>query len=277
MGKIPQQAIFELLAAMPGIAGLYVENLDDGEIFEVNPTKVFPSASVIKIPILGLLLRDAQEGKIDLNAPRKLKSENRVSGTGILYELNEDYAPPLFYLAKLMIVLSDNAATNEVIDAVGGFERVTAFCREMGYQSMSLNRKMMDWEAIKHGRNNYMASGETGRLLSLIAKGEFVNAEASKTIIDTMALQQCRNKLPSLVPAVPSYALAEDKKNIKPGSVLVANKTGDLFGIQHDVGIFTLPDGRRFIIAMFTSELVNDNDGISTIAKVAKVVYEALK
>ena len=59
--------------------------------------------------------------------------------------------------------------------------------------------------------------------------------------------------------------------------MLVANKTGDLVGIQHDVGIFQLPDGRRYIISMFTGDLASDLEGITTISKVSKAVYEALR
>ena len=60
-------------------------------------------------------------------------------------------------------------------------------------------------------------------------------------------------------------------------TVLVANKTGELFGIQHDVGIFTLPGGRRYVIAAFTGELESDMEGIFTIQKISRAVYDALK
>jgi len=136
---------------------------------------------------------------------------------------------------------------------------------------------MLDFEAIRQGKNNYMTAGEAGRLLVKIAKGEFVTPEISQTIVSIMEHQQCRNKLPALLPAVPSYAPEEDKKNLKPGTVLVANKTGELVGIQHDVGIFTLPDGRRYVIAILSGELENDAQGISTIQQISRAVYDALK
>lgn len=180
------------------------------------------------------------QGLVDLDAPRTIDPRNRVGGTGILCELGTDYTPSLRDLAKLMIVLSDNIATNEIMDVIG-MERFNSFCREMGYQNITLMRKMMDFEAIQQGKNNYMCAGETGRLLSAISRGEFVNPEISQTIFDIMASQQCRNKLPALLPAVASYS--GSKSAIPEGQVLVANKTGDLVGIQHDVGIFELPDG----------------------------------
>ena len=154
--------------------------------------------------MLALLMRDAQQGLVDLDAPAPSTPRNRVGGTGILCELGTDYTPSLRDLAKLMIVLSDNIATNEIMDVIG-MERFNSFCREMGYQNITLMRKMMDFEAIQQGKNNYMCAGETGRLLSAISRGEFVNPEISQTIFDIMASQQCRNKLPALLPAVASY------------------------------------------------------------------------
>ena len=274
MNRIPQQEIYRLLADLRGTAGLYIEDCDSGEVFTINPDYVFPSASVIKIPMLALLMRDAQQGLVDLDAPRKIADNNRVGGTGILCELGHDYMPSLRDMAKLMIVLSDNIATNEIMDVIG-IDRLNAFCKEMGYQHITLMRKMMDFEAIKQGRNNYMCAGETGRLLSLISRGEFVNEEVSQTIFNMMAAQQCRNKLPAMVPAVTSYSGVNG--TVPEGKVLVANKTGDLVGIQHDVGIFQLPDGRRYIISMFTGDLASDLEGITTISKVSKAVYEALR
>ena len=276
MGKIPQNQIYQLLAQVKGTFGIYIHDLDTDEVFQVNPDRVFPSASVIKIPMLALLLKDVQEGRVDWKAPRPINPVNRVGGTGVLCELEESYVPTLETLAKLMIVLSDNIATNEIMDIIG-IDRHNEFCREMGYTNTILMRKMLDFDAIRQGKNNYMSAGEAGRLLVKIAKGEFVNPEISQTIVSIMEHQQCRNKLPALLPAVPSYAPEEDKRNLKPGTVLAANKTGELVGIQHDVGIFTLPDGRRYVIAILSGELENDAQGISTIQQISRAVYDALK
>lgn len=276
MGQIPRDEILQLIHTLRGTAGLYIHVLDTGETFELNPMKVYPSASVIKIPMLALLLKDVHDGRIDWNRRVEMNPANKVGGTGVLFELDEDYHPSVETLAKLMIVLSDNTATNEIMDMIG-IERMNAFCRQRGYETITLMRKMMDFDAIAQGRNNYMSAGEAGRLLVEIAKGEFVSPEISQTIIQIMEHQQCRNKLPALVPAVPCYAPEQDKKTLKPDTLLVANKTGDLVGIQHDVGVFTLPDGRRYVISIFTGDLQEDAEGIALIARISQLVYEALK
>ncbi len=274
--KIPQKKIYEILSKLDGSVGLYINVLDTEELFQINPDRVFPSASVIKIPVLALLLKDVFDGKVDWTEPRSIAPNNRVGGTGILTYLDKTYEPSVSVLAFLMITMSDNTATNEIIDIIG-FDRFNRFWKEQHYEHITLMRKMLDLEAIKQGRNNYMCAGEAGRLLVDIATGKCISKKASGIIIDMMQHQQCLNKLPALLPAIPSWASAEERQNMSPGTVLIGNKTGDLDDIQHDVGIFTLPDGRRYIIAMFTGDLKNTSDGIHAIAEVSRVVFDAMR
>lgn len=274
MSRIPQNEIYRILADLDGIAGLYIEDCSTGELFTVNPDYVFPSCSVIKIPMLALLLSDVAEGKLAIDSPRKIAPVNRVAGTGILHELDKSYEPTLYTIAKMMIVMSDNMATNEIIDIIG-IDRFNDWCRMQGHHNTTLMRKMMDFEAIKQGRNNYMSAGDAGMICSKIAARQYITPEISDTILSMMLSQQYRNKLPALIPAIPSYSGI--KGEIPEGNVLVANKTGDLVGIQHDVGIFELPDHRRYVISMFTANLKKDCDGIGAIGLVSKAVYEALK
>ena len=114
-------------------------------------------------------------------------------------------------------------------------------------------------------------------MLTAIARGEMVSARASGIIHDMMARQMCCNKLPSRVPAVPYYWADEERRSIRQGMVLVANKTGDLPQTEHDVGIFTLPDGRRYVIAMLTGEAESAEEAVAAIADVSKIVYDAMR
>lgn len=98
--------------------------------------------------MLALLLRDVQEGGVDWKEKRRIAPANRVGGTGILCELSEEYMPTIEELATLMIVLSDNIASNEIMDIIG-IERMNEFCKEMGLPNTRLMRKMLDFEAIK--------------------------------------------------------------------------------------------------------------------------------
>ncbi|MEG1932099.1 MAG: serine hydrolase [Pygmaiobacter sp.] len=276
MKNIPAQTIYELLSGTDGTFGLFIQDLESGKTFAVNETQVFPSASVIKIPLLGFLLKKVEEGTIDWNAAVEIAARNRVGGTGILAELDTAYCPSVRSLAVLMITLSDNTATNQLIDLVG-HEALNQFCLDMGYRHTVLGRKMLDFEALKEGKNNYMTAGEAGDMLAKIATGCFVSPWVSAQMLDIMSKQQFRHKLPGLIPAVPCWASPEEKRELRPDTVMVANKTGDLTGVQHDVGIFTLPDGRRYVIAAFSAELASDGEGVLTIARISQAVYQALQ
>ena len=137
MKRIPREQIMEILDRLEGNCGLYVEYLESGEVFTVDPELVLPSASVIKVPMLALLLKDAGEGKFDLQEPQVIAESNRVGGTGILYELDRDYRPSLYTVAKLMISVSDNMCTNHIMDLIG-MERFNRFWTDEGYPSFRL-------------------------------------------------------------------------------------------------------------------------------------------
>lgn len=272
--RIPSQEICRILGGLSGQVGLYVEDCGTGELFTVNPELLFPCASVIKIPIAALLLREGEEGRVNLDAPRRIGDANRAGGSGILSALDRRLAPTARDLAKLMIALSDNTATNELMDLLGA-ERFSSFLEEEGYHSVIWQRKMMDLKAIGEGKNNYMCAGETGDMLSRIARGELVSRGVSESLFRCMCGQQFRDKLPALVPALDcGFDLPGE---IPEGKVLVGNKTGELELVQHDAGIFVLPGGRRYVIAMFTAELESDRAGAEAIARVSEAVYGALK
>lgn len=256
---LPGNAILSVLDCLEGEVGLYLEDVTVGDKLAVNPNQIFPSASIIKIPILAALFKAAAEGKVDLNAKTTLKAENRVGGGGVLTELSIKLRPTVLDLATLMIIVSDNAATNELIDLVG-MDQVNDLVRKLGLKQTVLQRKMMDRTAAKAGRDNFTSAQDMGLLLQLLAKGQVVNEEASTKIIDIMKKQQLRNKLPSQLPR----------------EVIVAHKTGDLDFLEHDVGIFFLPE-RTYILAILTDKLSSNAAGAQAIADVSRIVYETLR
>lgn len=275
VARIPQQRILNILGKLQGDVGLFVEVCDTKERFTVNAQKQFIACSLIKVPLLALLLKEAEEGKIDLNAKARVSEENRVGGTGLLYFLNTDLTFSWKDLATLMIAVSDNSATNAIIDHLG-MSAVNDFLREIGLHQTSLQRKMLDRDAIAAGLNNYTTAFDMGQLLIALAQGTLVGAECSKAVLEIMSGQLYTGKLPAALPAVPSYAPKEEKHSPPPGKVAVANKTGELERTQHDMGVFFLPNGNRYVIAMLTSNLESDYEGISAITDVSKEIYEAL-
>ena len=127
-----------------GTAGIIVQNLATGERVSQNEGLIFPAASIIKLPILWTLLRRAARGEIDLHAPTTVQAGDLVGGAGLLWQFHARPTLPLLDLATMMIVLSDNSATNILIDRLT-FDGINAAIQEMGLPNTELQRKMMDW------------------------------------------------------------------------------------------------------------------------------------
>ncbi len=266
--------IKSILNEIKGEFGIYFEDLQSDEKVVINPNVKFSAASTIKIPLVALALKECEEGKYDLNQEFILKEENRVGGTGILKTLNKNYKPTMLDLINLAIVVSDNVATNELVDLVGGFDKINSFNESIGAPNTKFKRKMMDLKALQSGKDNFTTAEDLGHILKLIAKGECVSKKTSKMVLDIMKTQQFRQKLPHLLPAITSYDPKATDEFPEEGKVIVANKTGDLWKVQHDVGIFILPGKEKYVLAIYSQKLDEDSEGIEAISKISKVIYE---
>jgi len=156
-GKL-QRDLEKTTADFDGVMGIAVKDLTSGETFFVNADTVFPQASSIKIPILLELLRQAQAGPeasgLKLDERVELKRALMTGGSGVLLRFGDGTsALSLRDLATLMIVLSDNTATNILIDRVG-MDNVNGLLRELGLKETKLQRRMMDVEAGRASREN---------------------------------------------------------------------------------------------------------------------------
>lgn len=269
-----EEKIKSLINEVQGEFGVYFEDITDGAKIMLNENITFSAASTIKIPLVALGLKLYEEGKFGLNDEIEMKTQNRVGGTGVLKTLNKNYKPTILDLMTLAITVSDNAATNELVDLVGGFDKINDFNKSLNLNETKFQRKMLDLKALQEGKDNFTSAKDLGTILSLIAKDECVSKESSELLIKMMKMQQFRQKLPNLIPAVTSYDAKATADLPDDGKVLVANKTGDLWKVQHDVGIFILPKGERYVISVFSQKLAEDHEGIETISKISKTVYE---
>lgn len=271
-----EQQLKRMFCELNGNIGFYFQDLTDGEIIEINSQRTFSAASTIKIPLVMLMMELIAKGKYSLNDSCAIMPENMVKGTGVIQILNSEYKPTIRELVELAIALSDNIATNILIDLVGGPDKVTAFCKEKGYANTFLQRKMMDMKAKKEGRDNFTTPHDMGKVLVQIANQVIVHKDSQSPynfVFKAMKMQQCRNKLPVMVPAVDFYDV-EDKNYPPPGRVIVANKTGDLWSTQNDIAIFILPSGRAFVVTVFTDDLAVAQDGMQMISRVGRSVYD---
>ena len=254
--KILQRKIEEILAQYAGTFAFVIENLCTGERCERSPQAVFPAASMIKVAVMYEIMRQASLGQIDLEQEVTAEASDRVDGAGILKELRPELRLTVRELVTLMIVVSDNTATNMLL-RLAGMEKINACSRELGLTSTVLARRMMDFEAAAAGRDNVTCAADMARLLSCIAGSRGVNPDYGAQMLDILKRQQVRDKLP--------FYLPED--------TVIANKTGTLPGVEHDGGILYLPN-HSYIVCVLTSGLAANQQGIELVARIGKAIYD---
>lgn len=238
---------------LDGVMGYAVVDLETGRRIAARADTPFPTASSIKIAILYELARQADEGRIALDEPRAVPPAARVGGSGVLQHLTVGALTPRD-LATLMIVLSDNTATNVLIDSVGR-EAVNARMQALGLPNIRLRRKMMDAAAQRRGEQNTATPGELADLLARIHSGDGLSSRARAFVVDTLAL-------PKSSPLI---------RGLPPG-IRAASKPGSLPGVRADVGLVLL-ERRPYVLAVMCTYLRDDEEGERAIEAVSRAVY----
>ena len=218
-----------------GVSGVVVREAGGATLFTQRADDVFPAASVIKIPLVMALYADAAEGRVSLE--ERVPVGVTVGGTGILGDLRGVSEVSLRDLAMLTIALSDNTATNRLIDRLG-HARVDARMAEWGCARTKLARGMFDWEAQKRGLENVATPSETAALLERLVAGELVDRATSDAVI--AVLERCQDD-------------AMLRRYLGRGG-RVANKTGTLEATRNDAAIIFGPS-RTVVVAAFMREV----------------------
>ena len=204
----------------------------------LNPDEVFPAASLAKVPILVELARQLARPGSEYSWETRLEVADsaRVSSDGVLADLSPELRPTIHDVAHLMITISDNTASNLLLDLVG-MESVNASMRALGLRNTRLERRFIDFEARRAGRDNWTSAADMVLLFSHIYAGCVPEYERLLKIL----LRQNDYRI------LPAYW---------GGQTPFAHKTGGLEGIIHDAGIlFRAPvDSRRpLIVAALTA------------------------
>jgi beta-lactamase class A len=250
-------ADLKVLASAPdAVVGVAVKDLLSGEEFVINGDEVFPLASVIKIPILAELYRQAEQGELRLSDVVPVPASARAGGGPILNELGAaSVSMSLRDYAILMIVLSDNTATNLLIDRVG-MENVNRFLQSVGAKSTRLQRVMMDLKAATEGRENVGTPRDVMSLLEKMHHGDLVSKSSSADMLSIL-------RKPKEGPL----------RSGIPEAVDLADKRGELDGVKCNVGIVFLKDA-PYVICVMTKLLQNEEDGPKTITAISRLTYQ---
>jgi len=251
-----ENMIKEFLNDINANVSVVIKNLNNDELIQINQNNVFPSASTIKLVIMSELLRQVKENKLSLDQTIVLTDKMKTSGDGILKELNTGHEFTLQEILVLMIIISDNMATNILIDIVG-VDNVNIMAQKLGLMRTRLQRKMMDSAAAKCGRDNYTSANDMLHILELIYKGENIDKYYSSIMLDILKKQQVSGRLNLYLPK----------------DIVIAHKTGGLDKLEHDVGIIYLPNC-EYIICVLTNQLKSNKDGREIIGKISKMAYQ---
>ncbi len=243
-----------IAGSLDGVMGYAVVDLTSGERLERHAHETFPTASTIKLAILYELFRQVDEGRIQLDATRTLDRRSAVGGSGILNELTTPTLSIRDY-ATLMIVLSDNTATNVLIDLVG-MDNVTKRMASLGLKATKLRRKMIDLEAARRGDENVSTPADLARLLDIIHR----RAGLSKGSGESLAVIVRKSKSSPMRSAIPE-------------EVVVANKPGDLEAVEVDAGIVYV-EGRPYIQVVMTTYLKSNAAGDAAIQSASRAAFE---
>lgn len=266
-------------AGFPGTVSIFAKNLDTGTTFALRPDDRVRTASTIKLPILCATFEGVKEGRWKWTDMVTLQASDKVSGSGILGEFSDGMKFPLVDLTHLMIVLSDNTATNLVLDKVTA-DYVNDYMDKLGLKGTRSMRKVRgDGADLKNpsgfskagldpANQKYGLGSSTPRdmvtILERLEKGEIVSPEASKEILTVMKRQRDNNGIARRV----------------EGTV-VANKAGALDHLRSDVGI-VYAKGNRIAMAITCEDVpkvdwTSDNEGLLLIAKLAEILVSDLR
>jgi beta-lactamase class A len=236
----------EISSRVDGVVGYAVLDITSGDRIGHLASETFPTASTIKIAIVYELFKQVEERKITLTETMTLDRSKAVGGTGVLVHMGTPTLSILDY-ATLMVTVSDNTATNVLIDRLG-MENITARMKTLGLPHTLLRRHMMDTAAARRGDENVSSPDEVVRLLEAVSKNNDAVA-----LLEKPKESRLRRGLPD--------------------GVRTADKPGELDGVRVDAGIVFVKD-RPYILCVMTTYLKDEAEGERAIEAMSRTAYE---
>ena len=228
--------LLQKIRGASGHVAFYYRPLDGGCAQMYNEMMPVVAASVIKIPIMVEAFRQFESGELNPLETYRIKPEDKMPSCGALNRMHDGLEVTLRDLVELMIVLSDNSATNILIDRLG-IARVNATLEAEGLKVTRLRRKLFDKAGMEAGLSNHVCAREIGLLLERMYAGTLVSPQASTEMLEILRNQKLNGKMPFF---------------LKPRGIACAHKTGEDDGITHDVGVVYAR--RPFVLCMLSEE-----------------------
>lgn len=236
--------------------GVFVLDLDTASYVDLEGTTVFSAASTIKLPILLAFFQAVDAGTIRLDETFTLKEEHRAEGSGSLQYDPVGTQYTALEVATWMMTISDNTATNMIIERLGGMAQVNQSFSRWGLQQTVLR----DWLPDLEGKNT-TSPRELSQVMVMIHQGDVVSLKSRDRMIDIMRQTQTSILL---------------EQGLGAGAS-IAHKTGDIGKLLGDVGLIDLPSGKRYIAAVLVERPHNDYGAADLIGEISRLTYEQMK
>lgn len=233
---------------------IVVKSLKTNFLCMHNEKVLVPSASTIKLFVMGETFRMIEAGK--LNFDDKIRFEEKYSYEDDVQVFFPGEIYPIKDFITQMIINSHNGATNILIDLLG-MEKINYFIESLNIKNTVLERKMLDFEARKAGKENITTAYDLRIFLEKLYFEEIINGEYSQLMIEIMKNQKNKSKM----------------RRYLPKNIVIANKTGELEGIEHDAGIVYTHKG-DYIFVMLTWDCKDYEYSRHLIGKVSNEVFE---
>ena len=297
-----QSRIGAVFAPLGIEVGFSATHLPTGQTVAINPTALFPTASVYKIPVMVEVYRQADEGRFKLTDRLPLTDAQRVIGSGVLQKLDNALAPTIRDLAMLMIIISDNTATHMLQELVGS-ANINATMRRLGLNDIHIalslpqlfahgfgmkldpppdyaamqrlsNSNPMDYSGLTFAasdRNTTSSAADMAALSAMILQGTAGSVAACADMMTILRAQQLRDRVPHYLP-----------------TSAVGNKTGTFRGVRNDAGLIMRSDTDAISFGLFTfdrtelpmgnSRLLAERNALvnTAMAEVGAILWEAL-
>lgn len=247
--------------ALGGVMGVMLVDLKTGREWAFHADEVFPTASTIKLALLAELYREEQAARDGKPGNARLADRYTVRAEDIVADsaVMENLTPGVTTLtnrdlAGMVVAVSDNSATNVLIDHVT-FARVNRLLDNLGAHETRLRRKMMDLNAAREGRENVATPRQIAALLRAIYENRLFGPELTKDFFRLLTTTK-DSQIPRLLPE----------------SVKTANKPGALAGVRNDAGVVFVPE-RPFVIVVMTAYDNDERQAEDTISRIALEAY----
>lgn len=229
----------------------------DGERWSHRGDRKFRAASTVKIPLMIEIYRSVERGERALDDVHVLTAEDKAVGSGVLLELHDGIAVTVNDLVYLMMAISDNTATNVLID-MAGMDAVNALMRELGMSGSNLNRKMKGRPAIEGEIENFATPDDYVTVVRALLDGGAASASSCAAMLAMLRKQQNMRRIARYLPEGTEWG----------------SKTGSIAGVTNDVG-FIRKDGATLIVSVYCEGLPSQHVGEEAIGAITRAACQA--